>query len=269
MKDCKALWLGEKRQLFALQHQPSGAPADTGVLILNAGLLHNVGPFHLHVLLGRALAESGFVVTRLDQSGKGESARRKGVKRNDSILQDYDDALESMAPFGVRKLVIVGLCSGADDGSFIAAKRDSVVGLVSFDGYAHRNLKFYAGHYLRRVFSPSAVSRIARRLARLFDSSQSDGGDPAGLDIRDWASDDEMLARFATLVDRGGKVLSVFTSGQDYYNYHGQLADNLRGKVSLESVDEDYHPLVDHTFSTQLDRTELVARVTSWLQSNY
>ncbi len=269
MRNCKAMWLAESQQLFAIQHRPTRQASPTGALILNAGLLHNVGPFRLHVLLGDALSEAGFVVTRLDQSGKGESARRRGVKRNDSLLQDYDDALNSMAAEGVRQVVIIGLCSGADDGTFIAENRDSVMGLVSLDGFAQRNFKFYLRDYASRIFRPRAFVRIMRKLVRRFGRQSSERTDLASLDIRDWANDEQMLQRFANLMERGGKVLSVFTAGQDYYNYHGQLADNLRGKVALDNVEEDFHPKVDHTFFIQQHRTDLVLRIRRWFESNF
>ena len=43
------------------------------VILLNAGLVHRVGPGRLYVRLSRRLAAHGFVVVRFDLSGIGDS----------------------------------------------------------------------------------------------------------------------------------------------------------------------------------------------------
>ena len=47
-------------------------------LILNAGIVHNIGPFRLHVDIARLLAAAGFSSFRIDLSGLGDSATRTG-----------------------------------------------------------------------------------------------------------------------------------------------------------------------------------------------
>ena len=66
--------MGKSGALFGILTRAS-ASREIGVLILNAGLLHHVGPFRLHVLLARLLGERGFTTLRMDQSGKGARPR--------------------------------------------------------------------------------------------------------------------------------------------------------------------------------------------------
>ncbi len=269
MKNCNAFWLGEAGRLFGIRHVSADVSGKVGVVILNAGLLHHVGPFRLHVLLAEQFADAGFPVIRLDQSGKGESARRKGVRRNDSILMDYDEAVSNLELLGVQKFVVVGLCSGADDGLFIAANRDNVAGLVMLDGYAQRNLRFHVTYYFQRIFSLGVLRRVFKKISGLFRKQRQVDTDGAGLDIRDWADDAEMIRRLVTLLEREGTLLAVFTDGQDYYNYLGQLSDNLSVAGTSSSVDEIYFRGVDHTFTTEHHRDLLVTKLTDWMRKTF
>src|SRR5215475_3162536 len=75
----EAVRLAPEGQLVGILSHPAanpltstGSPAP-GVIILNAGVLHRVGPHRLHVLLARRLAASGFTGLRLDLGGIGDS----------------------------------------------------------------------------------------------------------------------------------------------------------------------------------------------------
>ncbi|MEQ9321172.1 MAG: hypothetical protein RIF41_18560, partial [Polyangiaceae bacterium] len=70
-----ALRFGEGGGLLGLvtvpEEQRDGSP---GVLILNAGLLHRVGPCRMGVDLARRSARLGAPTLRFDSSGLGDSA---------------------------------------------------------------------------------------------------------------------------------------------------------------------------------------------------
>ncbi len=72
---------GPKNSLFGILTTPdenvrvAGAPI---ALILNAGIVHRIGPFRLHVDIARRLASKGYSTLRLDLSGLGDSAPRTG-----------------------------------------------------------------------------------------------------------------------------------------------------------------------------------------------
>ena len=63
---------GPQRSLVGIYTEPSPEemiPDAPLAVILNAGIVHHIGPFRLHVDLARRLAESGFRTLRLDLSG--------------------------------------------------------------------------------------------------------------------------------------------------------------------------------------------------------
>jgi len=66
--------------LVGIVTQPAPALANPdlpAVVLLNAGLLHRVGPNRIYVQLARKLAGFGFTVLRFDFSGMGDSRPRE------------------------------------------------------------------------------------------------------------------------------------------------------------------------------------------------
>ncbi len=77
-----ALLLGKDRSLVGILTENGDADFPgknelTGVLLLNAGLIHHIGPSRIYVKIARMLASMGFIVLRFDFSGIGDSGPRK------------------------------------------------------------------------------------------------------------------------------------------------------------------------------------------------
>ena len=72
-----AIEFGPGQEISAILTEPEHRVSDVAVVIVNAGLVHRVGPFRLHVILARELARSGFLAVRMDVSGLGYSKTRK------------------------------------------------------------------------------------------------------------------------------------------------------------------------------------------------
>ena len=67
--------LGAEGHLVGSLVQPTRPSASVGVLFVNAGEIHRIGPHRIHVKLGRALAQDGVPSLRLDLTGLGDSGR--------------------------------------------------------------------------------------------------------------------------------------------------------------------------------------------------
>ena len=74
----QALSLGPNHSIVGILTSPPRGVARKGiaVLLLNAGLIHHVGPNRLYVRLARVLASMGFSTVRFDFSGIGDSCIR-------------------------------------------------------------------------------------------------------------------------------------------------------------------------------------------------
>jgi alpha-beta hydrolase superfamily lysophospholipase len=124
-----------ERSLVGVLTTPAESDADgerPTVIILNAGLLHRVGPNRIYVKLARALAAIGFSVLRLDLSGIGESQARSGTEPIDeSVHADVRNAMDTLARTrGASRFVLMGHCSGAAFSLLIAARDPRVAAAV-------------------------------------------------------------------------------------------------------------------------------------------
>src|SRR5262245_60825383 len=86
----------------------------TGVILLNAGVVHRVGPNRLYVTLARRLAQAGLTVLRFDHSGIGDSETRDDhLDFNQSSVVEAVAAMDWLAAERqCRSFVLLGLCSG-------------------------------------------------------------------------------------------------------------------------------------------------------------
>ena len=114
----RVLRLGSEGHLVAIATDPPAPLAAPGVIFLNAGVLHRVGPHRLHVLLARRLAAAGFAAVRMDLSGIGDSSPvPSGMSFRASSVADVRAAMDGLGSddgTGAR-FVLFGLCSGADN----------------------------------------------------------------------------------------------------------------------------------------------------------
>ena len=94
---------------------PAGTQSRGAFVLLNAGVVHRVGPNRLHVNAARRLAALGFLAVRFDFSGLGDSASRRDTTPFDqaSVLETREVMSAIQQEYGVSRFVTAGLCSGA------------------------------------------------------------------------------------------------------------------------------------------------------------
>ncbi|MEM6791780.1 MAG: alpha/beta hydrolase [Myxococcota bacterium] len=247
---------------------------DLAVLLLNAGLLHKVGPYRMNVALARALAARGLASFRFDFSGLGDSpAAATSLDYGARCRDEIAAAMDHLAAEGRRRFVVLGLCSGAVNAHRAAAADARAVGVVALDGFAWPTRTFYLRHYGPRVIRPSKWVRFARRklpalgVGRSGAAAKPDGAPEFEVDFPPRA---EVAVELRRLVARGCRMLYVFTGGvREYFNYRGQLGDCFPGLDFRGHLDVDHYPDADHTFTALADRRRLFARLEGWLDTHF
>ena len=266
------IFMGAESRLFGVRQMPESDTQDVAVLLLNAGVLHSAGPFRLHVSLSNRLSSRGFPVFRIDLSGKGESPRRPGMDRTSSVLADFDDVYSELQAVGINRVILVGLCWGADDAILIASERDAVVGIVALDGFAFRNWRFSVWSILNRLRTRRFWKRQWLRLTgrgKQLRGRKANASFEQNIALRDWPEQNEMIRRYDVALGRGVDMLCVFTRGQDYYNHHGQLDENLRDHCDTSLLQEVFYPDTDHTFSLTDYRERLINLIDDWAGKSF
>lgn len=279
-----AMTIPLKTALRALQSQRGQATSDQtgasmGVVLLNAGVIHRIGPHRINVKLARRLAKAGIPSVRLDLSGLGDSRRAGGT---DAMLvqvsKDIRCALDALATrTGVQRFVIVGICSGAEYGYQYAEHDARVAGVVMVDGYSFGNWKTKCLRYGLRlgtltwpVLKQAVLGRIRRWRKRNGDGAATDTPVDYGLPS---ITVEAFAQGLSSRVRRGCQVYLVYTGSILHrYNHASQFQDvmgklplNPADKEALAAVQCDFLPQMDHTLSTLEGQRLFISRVSQWL----
>ncbi|MGH8026630.1 MAG: serine aminopeptidase domain-containing protein, partial [Pseudoxanthomonas sp.] len=270
-------WLGDERNLVAIVSEPPLPQPVPRILVLNAGVLHRVGPHRLHVRLARRLAAMGYVVARMDLSGIGDSRALPGrMTFRESSVADIRTALDTLAAGEPRaKFFLFGICSGADN-ALAAAEADArIAGLILVDPPAYASRQARLRHLARKAKGagnawslPARAVRSALRRAGIgghASPGHADGEAPVG--GREMPPIDRYGSQLETLAARGVRILAIYSGvlGQRY-NHEGQLFEwfpGLQGKIDCA-----YFPEANHTFTELSSQETLEALVLRWCREN-
>ncbi len=262
--------------------QASGNRNPPTVIILNAGVLHRVGPHRLHVKLARQLAARGFPTLRLDLSGIGDSPSLPGgLTFRESSVNDTRAAMDHLGQrTGARRFVIFGVCSGADNGLATAAVDDCVCGLALIDPPSYVTTRSRVRAELdraRRLKTPSEAlawggQKLGRVGIRLGALGRRVAGAVQGADASVASGEpgrvappiDDYRTALTGLVERGVRVLAVFSGAlHERYNHEDQIFElfpELRGRL-----DRAYFPDANHTFTELASQSRLLSTVVGWI----
>ncbi|MEO0820264.1 MAG: alpha/beta fold hydrolase [Pseudomonadota bacterium] len=273
----KAVLLGEQRRLVGIVTRAGPATGLPAVVILNTGIIHRVGHHRMYVTLARRLARQGYAVLRFDFSGIGDSPPRTDdlapLEANLASLGQVIDWVEET--LGARRMVLIGLCSGADQAAIYAGQDPRVRGTMLIDPSIPRTTRYYLISAWRRVRQAkpwrnlvTGRTRFWRRLGALF------GGTPPPLRQYEAARPDletpEAVAflegAYQRTVDNGAELLAVFTGGHhQWHNYRRQILEALPKVRFGRQLELHYYADCDHTFTYEAQRARLFALLEAWM----
>lgn len=269
----RAQFFGREGNLLGIFSEPEdGATRSTSVVILNAGIIHRVGPSRFVVELSRALAGAGYRVLRLDLSGIGDSRLPARDGTLEAIVrEDIADAIEladdGATPGGV---VLLGLCSGADNSFHVAPLHDRVRGLALIDPMVHETPRYRRQKALNRLRSPRSWWNVISGRSLLLRIRQARSREPVrpphyyGL-LTDSAEESRRKADL--MQKRGMHLLYLLTGGAHRYcNHPGQVADALGIDPASPLLRVEWRPEASHILTRAEDRTWLNRTVCAWLE---
>jgi pimeloyl-ACP methyl ester carboxylesterase len=287
----EAMFFGPKDSLFGIATLPEVKSKETGVVWLNTANDHRVGPNRSYVPLARTLARLGYASFRFDPRDVGDGAPASGSHAYSMDRHaDVERAIDFFHDhYGIKKLVLVGLCSGAYMAFHFGTKDPRVVGEVivnpqtfawkegdSFDLIArtYRSVRAYKGmlsnpRTWRRALKGQvrvgaiglAVGRqlVARGKNWLYSYLPATPGQP--LNIK---------RALRSKLQRGLKVLFVLAENDgamDFVEQH--LGHRARSLSSHAGFRFEAVPGVDHTFSQRWAKDQLSALVVSHMTRHF
>jgi hypothetical protein len=273
----------------AVEANGAGAAARRpAVVLLNAGVVHRVGPHRLTVHLARRFARAGHVAFRFDLAGLGDSRARPGTASYEArAIEDVRTAMDHVQKTtGIDRFILGGLCSGADN-SVRAALVDQRVGaVVLLDPYAYRTPGFYLRYYRARVSNLRSWVGVSRRAAVAAvaaarswlprPGSQNNAGQEPGSNgvqgprkpmySRYHPPRELFAAQLRDLIDRGTAIYIAYSGSlSGAYNYAGQFEDAFRPfGIAQTDVSCTFVPFVNHTYTELAAQRQLGDTLVDW-----
>jgi len=278
----RAVAFGPASSLVGIVTEPDASVRIQGAptaVILNAGIIHRVGPNRLHVELARGLAAQGFPSLRFDLSGLGDSEpRQDALSLLDGNLADIRAAIDAVSATTTSGVVLVGLCSGADHSIVYASTDERVVGAVLLDPSIPRTRGYYLRHLGRRVQSAwkrpllkaGGTAPLGRSLFRLVRLGRnvvlnSDASPIQRPEVRQFLQD-----AYSATMAKGVKVLSIFTAGLTHrHNHSRQLLEAFPSLREGPQLQLAYLSDSDHTFTRAANRADLTQLVVEWVKTTF
>lgn len=274
---------GKTGRLVGVVSEPAARGTRPGIVMLNAGLLHRVGPNRTTVALARRLALGGYPVIRFDLSGIGDSEpRRDELSLERGTLADAREAMDHLAATtGADRFVLVGLCEGAENAFRVAHAEPRVAGAVLIDGYAYPTRGFHIRNWLRhaarlrrgwdyvvgrRDWRVKVRSMLTRANGREHAQEELEAPDLGRL----FPPKDAVAGQLRDLMARGVRLLFIYTAigMSEHYNYAGQLGDTfpfLRGSAQAHVL---FMKGIDHTFTLLRHQEMLLEAVEAWARES-
>jgi len=246
------------------QSYPPDAASDradrAGVVFLNAGLIHRVGPNRVYVRMARLLAGHGLGSVRFDLSGVGDSPAgndpdvlRRWVAETRSVMDQLERQL------GVTRFILVGNCSGAGL-AFLTARQDPRVHAAALvNPQPQRNTRYYLRlarshpNFWRRL--SRGRSRYALAVGRITRRGIPYNADAAGSADRD----------LHALLRRGCRILLVSCEWDASFDGFYRPLQRQANRGELEGMDLALVPGANHDFSTVASQDRLVEAVCGWV----
>jgi pimeloyl-ACP methyl ester carboxylesterase len=243
----------------------AGPPA---VIILNTGLIHRVGDGRLSTILARRLAMAGHCVLRFDLSGVGDSERRQDcLPLADAAIADVREAVEWLqSARGIGRIVLFGICSGADLSLFYTGIDSRISGIIMVDPSTPPTRR----HYLYKCFNRKVWMRKLEALAKMVKAQRVQGGPLTDVWKHDSISLSDSRARYSlagayrAAFDQRAKLLAIFTRGAAWYSYRRQLFDAFPEIDFADNLQLEHFERCDHTVTHESNRARLFQVVESW-----
>lgn len=282
----EAIAFGTNVRLVGIATAPSPEAVNrqrTGVILLNAGVVHRVGPSRLYVALARRLAQRGFTVLRFDHSGIGDSPPRDDQLNFDqsSVAETVDAINWLAAERQCATFVLIGLCSGTLT-AFRAAQVDpritSLVLLTALlldpstvpqEIVAEASDRRIARSYLvekavsarawRKVLAGAIDYRKTWRVLRRLVLGRIRPAPVSPVTV-------ELIAQMGGLLQRGVSMQFIYAEPTTVLEWFRMTIEphlpelRRKGRIEFALVKQ-----ADHTFTRIRHQTQVIERVSEWL----
>jgi pimeloyl-ACP methyl ester carboxylesterase len=279
-------------RLFGIAHVPPHH-GDVAVVFLSSGLQNRAGPHRMYVKAARAFGALGLLSLRVDLPGVGDSADRPLEANFDchdpaSVLHVTEFVARH---YGVRRIVLLGLCAGARVAVKAAARDRRVDAVVAWSvpivsGPVNMPVAKGGGAYMGKTQAKRQLREWAPKLLdprawyRYVTAGKSLSAGwgmmrraLAGLlpeRLRPTAErQSDFFASMEACLRTGRKMLFVY--GEDDPVARAELTERFPEVAAGRAPSCEYVvvPQGDHTFTRVAATDEVIERTRAWLARHY
>lgn len=279
--------------------QPQGTRGKTGIVLVNVGSNHHIGPNRMYVSQARTFASLGFVALRMDIGGVGESPASSGRQDNHLYARHSVGDVQEAVRFlreqrQVEQVVLIGVCSGAYLSFHTAIADPSISSIILINPQTFtwregdslklkmsgeiKSIKFYRQQLLNletwkrlikgRVNASYIIGGITRILKKrlavtLADTLDREGPstDPTKLNVR---------GSFRKLLKQGMNVFLLYSASDGGLPEMGtQLGRHASSMRKFENFKFECVDGADHTFTPLWAQRRLLDMLTQHLMRLY
>ena len=273
MKEIPVLF-GPDRSLVGVVSTPmeEGRMAPVACLMLNMGANYRVGPHRINVKLARQMARQGVSSIRFDLAGLGDSGPPSGSNHfMTQVVLDVQAAMNLVETMlGIRRFIVIGLCSGAANGMATAMADPRIVGLLMFDAYAFPNRRSRLELSLLRAVAiptnPAVIGKTFRWLQRKFSAKAAAAAAPADfLEPVSRTVIEETFHRSMTqLVGRGVAMFFLYTGTQHVRDRKRDQLGRFANEAYASQVDYRFIGDIDHSLTSLASQRTFMSVVCDW-----
>ncbi|MEO1274548.1 MAG: hypothetical protein AAFV96_03875 [Pseudomonadota bacterium] len=252
------------------------APEVPALILMNAGIIHRIGPRRLNVKLARAL--DPLPSLRVDLSGLGDSGTgTPGLDYQSQTFHDLKRSIEALfQALGERPVIVIGLCSGADNAYRLAVDEPRIAGMVALDPFSYPAPGPAFGERAKRVLD---ADRWRARLNRMAGGGVADPG--AIPDYEALERGEQNISRPVPPLSEFGTDLAALTGrgAELFLLYTNYVKHDLATAEHFHSVFRDFefhgrlrvavHGDVDHTFTELAAQALLIGAIRDWLRERW
>ena len=278
---------GDRKSLVGIvTHAPESSriQSRTGVILLNPGVVHRVGPGRIYVKIARTLADAGFEVLRFDFSGIGDSAaRHDNLPFEKSAVSEVQEAMEFLqSTRKIETFILLGGCSGARISIKAACQDPRVICAIPInfpvtedddgnpDLINRRTAHYYWKFSIFRLRSWLKLLTGKADYTKIFRTLRFQANRRFGATLKISSESLQLADDLRLLVDRDVHVIFLYSASDPRLNELREAArDKLERILALGKIRLEVIPGADHTFSSHNDQQRLLQAILKQIGATY
>jgi pimeloyl-ACP methyl ester carboxylesterase len=235
------------------------------------GANHRLVQRRIKVKLARQMATIGIPSNRFDLAAHGDSGPAGGSEHflTQAVfdLQAAMNLIETM--LGVRRFIVIGLCSGATNGLSLAVTDARVVGLLMFDGYAFPDRRTRFTRAVRRALAaptnPAVIGKTARWLQRKLSANAAAAAAPHIFEPDPPEVTAALFRRsMMQLAERNVAVLMMYTGTMHVTDRRRDQLGPFANEAFMEQFEYQFLAEIDHSLTSMASQQIFMDAVCEW-----